>query len=332
MKFNRGWALRILVSLLALGGLVYGLRGKFDEAWLVFKGEFHWGWFLASVAVYLAALAIMSKRLQTIFHVHEVKVNFLQTYYLNFLGLFFTLFLPSSLGGDVAKGYYAYRFSGKKLGSMTGVILDRLLGFISLFPIALTALLVYGKTLASPAVEGSVYGALGVFAFAALFFTSRRFAKKFEMFSFLIPSVEWRQKLADLYFAIRDYRKHKKIFCGCFLISIVAQLLFFWDVYLLARSLGIEGSPWPYFVLVPLIGFVSLAPSVSGLGVREAGFVFFFKSQMPPEKALALSILYDILFYGSAVLAGLVFAFKGGLRREVLHDLEAAREMQGGLR
>ncbi len=327
MKPSRNFLLRVGVSLLALGGLGYALRGKIGESLLVFREGLRWDWFLFAVTVYSLALALISRRLQLIFRIQQLKINFLQTFYLSFLGLFFTLFLPSALGGDLAKGYYAYQYSGKKMGSMSGIILDRLVGFISLFPIVLTALAVYGGSLASPAVERSVYGALGIFVLAALFFTSRRFAKQFTFLSFLIPS-SWHDRLLELYNAIRDYRNHKKAMSLCFLISVGAQLLFFWDVYLLGRALGLEVSPWPFFVLVPLIGFVSLAPSLSGLGVREAGFVIFFQSIMPVEKALALSIVYDILFYGSALLAGLMFAFKGGLKGEVIHDLKAVEKLR----
>lgn len=328
MKINRGLMLRVGISLLALGGLGYFLSDKLEAALLILRHGLRWEWFLLAMGAFVMAIAIISKRLQMIFHVQKVKVSFPQTLYLSFLGLFFTLFLPSALGGDIAKGYFAYQYSGKKLGSFTGVVMDRMVGFISLFPIVLTALAVYGKTLATPAVEYSVYGAFAVSLFAGLFFTSRRFAKKFGVLSFLIPSREWRQKLADFYHAIQGYRSHKGNLTGCFAISIVSQLIFIWDVYLLARSLGIEVPPWPFFVMVPLVGIVSLAPSVSGLGVREAGFVFFFKSIMPAEKALALSILYDILFYGVALLAGLLFAFKGGLRKNVIHDLEIAAKLQ----
>lgn len=325
MQSKRGFFIRCGISLAALGGLIYAIRGEVVDALRVLQEGVRWDWFFYAILVYLVALVFASRRLQLIYRSQEVKLSFRQTFYLTFLGLFFTLFLPSAFGGDLAKGYYAYQYSGKKLGSTTGIILDRLVGFLSLFPIALTALLVYGRTLATPIVEQSVYGAMAIFAFASLFFTSRRIAKRFNFLFYLIPE-KWRSKCLDLYYAIRSYRNHLGIFGLCFLISLLGQLCFYWDVYLLARSIGIDVSIWPYLALVPLIGFVSLAPSLSGLGVREAGFVFFFKIFMPIEKALALSIIYDILFYGSALLAGIVFAFKGGLRKEVIHDLEIAGE------
>ena len=142
MKIDRGWVLRAGISLLALGGLGYFLRDKLEAALLILRHGFQWEWFLAAIGAYGLAIVITSRRLQMIFHVQKVKVSFLQTVHLSFLGLFFTLFLPSALGGDIAKGYFAYQYSGKKLGSFTGVVLDRMVGFISLFPIVLTALAV----------------------------------------------------------------------------------------------------------------------------------------------------------------------------------------------
>ena len=325
MQSKRGFFIRCGISLAVLGGLMVAIRGEIVDALRVIQAGVRWDWFFYAILVYLVALALVSRRLQLIYRSQDVKLTFRQTFYLTFLGLFFTLFLPSAFGGDLAKGYYAYQYSGRKLGSTTGIILDRLVGFLSLFPIALTALLVYGRTLATPVVEQSVYGAMVVFASASLFFTSRRIAKRFNFLFSLIPD-KWRSKCLDLYYAIRSYRNHLGTFGLCFLISLLAQLCFYWDVYLLARSIGIDVSIWPYLALVPLIGFVSLAPSLSGLGVREAGVVFFFRIFMPVEKALALSIIYDILFYGSALLAGIVFAFRGGLRKEVIHDLEIAGE------
>lgn len=328
MKKSLGFLLRLAVSVIALAGLVYVLRGKLGEALLIIRKGLQWQWFLAAIGAYFAALAFISWRLQLVFRVQGVKLNFPQTFYLSLLGLFFTLFFPSALGGDVAKGYFAYQYSGKKLGSLTGVVLDRLLGFVTIVLFAVTVFMGYGHTLGTPVIKRSLYGALGLLIFGTVFFSNKRFAQKFRAFSFLIPSAKWRQNLSDLYHAIRNLQHHPEVLWGSLAISIAAQFIFFADGFLLARSLGIEISLWPFFVLMPLVAFISLAPSLSGLGVREAGFVFFFRSFMPAEEAFALSLVYDFIFYGSAFLAGLVFAFRGGLRKKVIHDLEHAKVLQ----
>lgn len=328
MKNKTGALLRILVSLGALGGLIYFLRGRLGESIALIREGLQWDWFLLSFAAYFGALIIISFRLQLVFRVQEVRVNYRQSLYLSFLGLFFNLFFPSSIGGDVAKGYFAYQYSGKKLGSLTGVVVDRLLGFGTIVLIALIAFLAASRSFALPVIHQMLYAALGILVFGTVFLSSPRFAGIFHFLGVLIPSAKWRQNLTDLYQAIRRFGNHPGLLWMCLGLSVAAQMVFFACGFLFAKSLNLHVPYWVFFVLMPLIAFVSMAPSLSGLGVREAGFVFFFKSWMTSEEAFALSLVYDIVFYGSALLAGIVFAFKGGLRKEIIHDLEAAEKLQ----
>lgn len=322
MKKNWGFFLRLTVSLFALAGLVYFLRGKLGEALEVVRHGLDWKWFLLALGVYGSGLGVISWRFQLILRMQGVKIDFAQSFYVSFLGLFFNLFFPSALGGDVAKGYFVYEYSGKKLASLTGVILDRLLGFFTIILAALGALLVSSRNFTSAGLILRSLGAALVFLLLGIFFFSHRgFAQKFQFLKFLIPSKRWQENLANFYHAIRGVKNHKKVLFLALGVSLAAQVLFFVNNYLLARSLGLSISVGVFFMLMPLVFFVSMAPSLSGLGVREAGFVFFFKGFIATEQAFALSLLYDFLFYGSALLAGLLFALKGGLRRETIHNL-----------
>lgn len=317
-----------MVSVAAIAGLVYALRGKLIEALGVLREGLVWPWFLLAIAVYAVGLGVISKRFQLILRMQGVRLDFLKSFYVSFLGLFFNLFFPSALGGDVAKGYFVYEYSGKKLGSLTGVILDRLLGFFTIVLVALAALAAYSQSFdGAKVIFRTLFGALAFLVLGIFFFSHRGFAQKFGFLKFLIPSQKWQENLSSFYHAIRDIRNHKKLLGASLAVSLGAQVLFFLNNYLLARSLGLEISLGTFFVLMPLIFFVSMAPSLSGLGVREAGFVFFFKPFIASEQAFALSLVYDSLFYGSALLAGLLFALKGGLRREVIHDLETAEKL-----
>lgn len=330
MKQKWGFLLRLVISLAAVAGLVFGLRGKLVEALQILRHGLQWPWFLWAGVIYLVATVIISWRLQLILKVQEVKLGFWQTFYLSLLGLFFNLFFPSAMGGDVAKGYFAYQYSGKKLGSLTGVVLDRLLGFLTLILVALTAILFYSKKINLPIVDHLIYGSVAVVALGLLFFASRRFANIFRFLGFLVPSAKWREKLSDIYGAIQEYRNHRSLLIFCVVLSFAGQFVYLLDVYFLSRALGIGLSPWPFFVLMPVVSFTSLAPSISGLGVREAGFVFFFKSLIPSPQAFALSLLYDLLYYGYAIGVGIIFAFKGGLKRTMMEGLEVVEEHKGG--
>jgi len=337
LKKDWGFLLRLMVSLTALVGLVCMLRGKLGEALEVVRKGLVWQWFLLALGVYAVGLAVISKRFQLILHMQGVRLDFAKSFYVSFLGLFFNLFFPSALGGDVAKGYFVYEYSGKKLGSLTGVILDRFLGLFTIVLVALASLAAYSQSFdGAKVIFQFLFAALVFLVLGVFFFSHRGFAQKFGFLRFLIPSKKWQENLSNFYHAIRDVRNHKGVLLNSLAISLGAQILFLVDNYLLARSLGLEISLWVFFVLMPLIFFVSMAPSLSGLGVREAGFVFFFKPFIASEQAFALSLLYDFLFYGSAFLAGVLFALKGGLRREVIHDLATAEKLpeigQGGVK
>jgi hypothetical protein len=53
--------------------------------------------------------------------------------------------LPSAVGGDVVKAFYAYKHSGKKIESATSVLLDRLLGFVAIIVMATIGLMCFSK-------------------------------------------------------------------------------------------------------------------------------------------------------------------------------------------
>lgn len=328
MKKALSLILRVVISLVAIGALVYFMRGKFVEAIEVLKRGIGWDWLAISIVAYFAALALISKRLQLVFKVQEVRLSFWETLYLSMVGMFFTLFFPSAMGGDIAKGYFAYQYSGKKLGSLTGVLLDRALGLVTLCTLSLGAVLLYGHQLEIPAMRHTLYALTAFLIFGFIFFTNHSFAKKFGFLFFLLPSEKLREKVTDLYHAVREYKNHKQLLVTCCMISVAAQVIFLVQNYFLAKALAIQIELWPFFILMPLVAFVSMAPSLSGLGVREAGFVFFFKSFIPAEEAFALTILYDLIFYGSALLGGLMFAVKGGLKKELLEGLEKVEEQE----
>ena len=64
---------------------------------------------------------------------------------------------------------------------------------------------------------------------------------------------------------------------------------------------------------VSAINFLSMIPvSISGLGVREGGFVIFFQGILSQEQALALSVLY--------FLSSVIVSLSGGVLLSIGRD------------
>jgi uncharacterized protein (TIRG00374 family) len=323
MKTNlRGFVLRLLISLLSVGLVAFFLRDKLDDAILILRRDVVWPWFAVGSSVYLVALAIIALRMKYVFRVQQMEVSFSESMYLGFIGLFFNLFLPSAVGGDIAKAYFVYKHTGKKIESMTAVILDRLMGFVAMSLMAVIALSLYSKELNDPRIDKVIYIFMALMLVIVCFLGSRRFARLFKFVVVLIPSTALKDKLKSVYYAFYGYKYHMHILIFSVLLSLIAQSFFIFVHYLLAVSMGIQLNLWIFFVIIPIITIVSMTPSLGGLGVREASAVYLFSRFMSPEHALALSILIDLLIYGASFLSGLLFSLKGGLKAKTIHEME----------
>lgn len=320
MNGAKGKILRFVISLAAIGLIVFFMRDKLHEAMAILRNEVRWIWIAAAVGGYFIGLAIIAVRLQWVFRVQNIHMGFRDCYYLGFVGLFYNLFLPSAVGGDVARAYYAYKHSGKKVESATSVLLDRLLGFFATILIAASGLLYFSKEVENAYIDYAVYGACAVLAFAVAFFASRRFARLFKGLAKLIPSERWRLRMAEIYHAIYGYRHHHKAVLMAILLSFLGQAVFITTNYWVAKSLGADIAYWKFFVLIPVISIVSMAPSIGGLGVREASVLYLFSRYLPAERALAYTVLSDILIYSFSVGGGILYAFCGGLKQKASED------------
>lgn len=322
MSGAKGKILRFGISFAAIGLILFIMRDKLHESMAILRHEVVWGWFAVAIAGQFVALAILAIRLQCVFRVQNIHMTFRECYHLGFVGLFYNLMLPSSVGGDVAKAVYAYKHSGKKIESATSIFLDRLLGFFATILIATIGLMCFSREAESAYVDYAVFGACGVLVFAIAFFASRRFARLFKGFVRLIPKEKWKLRLAEIYHAIYGYRHHHELLFFAILLSFMGQAVFISTNYWVALSIGADINYWKFFILIPVISIVSMAPSIGGLGVREASVLYLFSRYLSPERALALTLLVDILIYSFSIGSGIWYAFRGGLKSKELDEME----------
>ena len=158
-------------------------------------------------------------------------------------------------------------------------------------------------------------------AFAVVFFASRRFARLFKGFARLIPKEKWKRQLDEIYHAIYGYRHHRGPVLVAVLLSFVGQAVFISTNYWLSLSIGADINFWKFFILIPVISIVSMAPSIGGLGVREGCVLLLFGRYLSQERAGALMILMDIVIYAFSIGSGVWYAFRGGLKQRVTDEV-----------
>lgn len=325
MRHFKSAFFRIAVSFGTLGVVVYLMRGNISRAYEILRTDVIWGWFALANVAYFVAILILSTRQFYIYRSQGLRLTYARAVYLSFIGLFFNLMLPSALGGDVAKIYYVAKHTGKKMEAVSAVVQDRLVGFFTMILMAITALFFVGNRF-HESVHRIVYIFLGVLAVVVLLIFHRGFAARFRALGFLIPSEKLRFKIGEFYEAVSQLRHHGAVLWLSLLLSLAGQVGIIFLYYFLAHCLGADIGLGMFFLLVPLVAIVSMAPSIGGLGVREAGVIFFFKTLMPAERALVLSILILAVVYGFSFVSGIVYAARGGLKAKELHEIEALED------
>jgi uncharacterized protein (TIRG00374 family) len=128
--------LRAIVSVAILGGLAF----KMD--WAHVADAFRsmvWGNWLAAVGVFLISQLLSAIRWQWLSQplgFQRPLRNYVGDY---FVGMFFNLLLPTSIGGDAVRAVSLNARSGRKTAALLSVFLDRLSGLLVLLMLACVA-------------------------------------------------------------------------------------------------------------------------------------------------------------------------------------------------
>ncbi len=268
--------------------------------------------FILAVVINFVSLLIVSFRLRKILAVHEIKLSIGRIYYLWMISLFFNLFLPSAVGGDVAKAYYIYKDSNRKLESVSSVLMDRFLGLMGTVVLALGAFLFARASIHEPHVGFFLALISSILIGGIAFVTNKPFSTFIRSFLLQLTPKKFREQVKRFLDELALYHDRKTTFLVGFLYAVLAQTSFIVLFYFLAQSIQVQ-LPLPlFFVLVPIVTLLSMMPSIGGLGVREAAIVYLFKAYVPAEQAVALSILAAVFIYGTGAACGILFAVCGG--------------------
>jgi uncharacterized membrane protein YbhN (UPF0104 family) len=218
-----------------------------------------------------------------------------------FVGMYFNLFAPSTLLGDLGRGLLLAGPGGQRSLAINSVIADRVSGLAVLLWIGAGALLIIRSyPLPAPLYYAMLMGAGG--SILGWWLLPRVTSSLLPPRSRLRNMVE--TSLAPYWW---NYPLLLKV-CGLSALFHIFQLGL---QYLLALSLSLS-IPVEYFLLfIPLVHLLSALPvSFSGIGIREGGYVFFLTLVgVSQEQALALGLLWTTLIIGSGLVGGLVFLF-----------------------
>lgn len=271
-------------------------------------------WFVpVAVGLYLLSQYVSAYRWQFLskalgFH---LPLRTFYDYYL--MGMFFSLFLPGAIGGDVMRMVFLAReCKRKKREALLTLLAERGVGLIAVLLMTGTVCLLPPVHVIPSGIRYTIIGMSLAAILGYLVLTGLPIARLAQRYAFLNLLVQ-----AEVYW--RDF----PLLARSVLISFAIQGVMILTQVGIAQAVGIE-VPLPCLIAVyGLAGLISVLPiSFNGIGVREGAYVSLFHFMgIPKETALAFAIYWFMVSALTSLVGGIVM-LKGHYRPPSPEDPE----------
>lgn len=280
-------------------------------------------YFISAIVIFLLIYVLLFYRWKMLLDARKAGVSSPRVFSSFSGGLFFNLFTPSTIGGDLSRSIDLGAHT-KSYGVIAAtVLLDRLSGFAGLVIVAAISL-IFGYRMIN---DFSVY--LTIFLFAVLLGGIFLVLFNEGIYIRLNRSVTKKRNLWEnfrkLHSEIYFFRRHRAVLyanLGCSILIQAGASLF---SYFILRSLNTRINILYPFVFNPVITVITAIPiSIGGLGLRDASSIFFYaKAGVAKDVALAQSLLNFAVIVIFGLIAGIIYVSTLRYRRLQPHQADA---------
>ncbi len=299
-------------------------------------------WFAAGILAYFVVELLGALRWWILLRVQGIGLTFRRAFALFMIGVFFNLFLPGAVGGDLVKIFYLMRETGpNKATAMLTVLMDRLIGLIALIAISVVVILAQYSLLSStPHTSALLYTLIAILVSAVVGIGFSFVVTGFGLVHKLPPHFPGHEKLVELSVAYNLYGRAWAASSSAFFISVIAHLFNFGTFYCAARAFTDALSFLDFTTVMPIINTITSMPiSVSGVGVREKLFedLLYSLYSVPKNIAVLTSLMGFMIYVVWGAVGGIIYlAYRPSehakLRdiREEVGELEHEIEQKNG--
>ena len=264
--------------------------------------------FGAALLMFLAALFLFAVRWRLLLRETNAAIPYPRLVGYYFIGYFFNNFLPTMIGGDVSRIYFAARDTGEKYVVIATVLMERILGILATLTLASLSMIWAYPYFNNPwliVVTVSLLGLVALVLLNLLNSTLHRFSlKMLQKVTILGIGV----KVADLLGKLHAFRHARRAVLLAYGTSLLCQLLLILMNFNLAKALGLDTVTFGYLTfLVPVTFVLGLVPSINGIGIRDAGYEGLLGAiGVSSAEALSLSFLNTLVPMAMSLVGGVL--------------------------
>jgi glycosyltransferase 2 family protein len=268
--------------------------------------------FLVCFFFYIFLYIPLAYRWKLLLIVIGIKVPIIRLFKTYLIGTFFNRFLPTTIGGDLARGFDLYRSTQMGREITVSIFIERFLGFTSLMIIAVSALCISYTSLRDLHLAWLVLGVAIVYFFVLLVLFLPTITINYDQILKKLTLYRIGDKLNVIPRAITLYRTSPSVLIKTILLSLILQSLTIFIYYILSNALHLSIPLMYMFLFFPIINMVSMIPiSLGGLGLREGMTIYLFqKIGVESAHAMGLSIAWYCIIILSGILGGIVFTIQ----------------------
>lgn len=301
--------LRVLVAVILTAAVFY-LAHPSDVVRAAAGAD--WRWLAAAAASVLVDRALMARRwLELLVALTPgSRPRAASVMRVFFVSSFVSNFVPS-VAADMYRAYALSRHDVRLAESTASVLMDRVLGVLSMAIVGAVALAFVPVEGASRGIAVSLAAAFAACAAAGLVVFSERISAAVLGIAGAVPSNAVRRLAASLTDAARRYAHHRDALARVLVMSIAVQAIRILQAWCLGEALGIALPLAAYFAIMPVILLIMQVPiTINGLGTTQVAFVTLFgASGVGAAAATALSILFLVLGVIGSLPGGVLYAF-----------------------
>lgn len=325
-----------ILKLAIAGGVVYILIARNPQEIVDSFRSFDLVWLIPALFFYLLHMQICAWRWYRLTHVLGVRLGKFEAVSLTMQGYFFSLVIPGgAIGGDVVKmGVLAKRTpAGAKMEGAFTILMDRIVGMIALFALALVLLCFAAPLLLKVQIPGvdipqkwnwlpiaAVAGVCLAGLCASCVIFMHRTVEKVPLFGMLIKKMDERTHgLVNRLIAATDtYKQEWREIVKLTVVSVFGvHLMTVVPFACILCGLGVSFSPLSLIAAVTIGNIVGLIPIFpSGVGGRDvATILILIAGGVAAADAKTGQLLYTAVILFANLLGGVCFLLDSGRKQ-----------------
>jgi len=227
---NKKIVLKIVMSVILIGLLFQTIN---FENFLNAIRNSHKFYLIIGLCLTIPGILLSTYKWQILLSAKDIRqVGFFRLWMLYYIGMFFSNFLPTEIGGDVYRGYTVGKIAGRQPESFAAVLMERIIGLVAMIIYAIIGIFMNWSFASRLGLTQIGFICLGFLSIFFLLLFNNRFELLIRKKIGIGPIKKLMDKLTNFHVALTSYSKNLFVLIKSMIVSLIFQLISIAAIYI----------------------------------------------------------------------------------------------------